>query len=309
MCAAGPSAGHEPDETFCRHDLIPMRYLNIPQPESLRGSSFDPRLDLLRRSLPAILAASAAVLAMAAILPACVARAQTSPAAQNPAAPAAAATASTKTPANKLARPHSKPSPAQPASTASVVAPALPAAPPAPDWPAKQQPTDASVVWDSQGLRIVASNSSLAQILREVSTVTGAKIEGMGADQRVFGTYGPGAVRDVLSELLDGSGYNVLMVGDLGQGTPRQIILSAPPTGPAPPVPNTPAEEEPPPEQEAQQPEPPQPPPAQNVPPAQNGFTPGMPVRTPQQILQEMQQRQQQLQQMQQQQQQNNPQN
>ena len=87
------------------------------------------------------------------------------------------------------------------------------------------------MVWDSHGLLIVASNSSLAQILKEVSTETGAKVEGMGQDQRVFGTYGPGPARDVLSQLLDGSGYNVLMVGDQGQGTPRRIVLSIRPGG------------------------------------------------------------------------------
>jgi len=31
----------------------------------------------------------------------------------------------------------------------------------------------------------------------------------------------------VLSQLLHGSGYNVMMIGDLGQGTPRQIVLSS----------------------------------------------------------------------------------
>ena len=48
----------------------------------------------------------------------------------------------------------------------------------------------------------------------------------MGADERIFGTYGPGPARDVLSQLLDGSGYNVLMVGDRGAGTPRRIVLT-----------------------------------------------------------------------------------
>ncbi len=57
----------------------------------------------------------------------------------------------------------------------------------------------------------------------------------MGQDQRIFGAYGPGPARDVLSQLLDGSGYNVLMIGDQGQGTPRRIVLSARPAGPAQP--------------------------------------------------------------------------
>ena len=152
-----------------------------------------------------------------------------------------------------------------------------------------------------------ASNSSLLQILKDVATATGASVEGLNSDQRIFGRYGPGPARDVLSQLLDGSGYNVVMVGDLGQGTPRQIMLSSQPKGPAPPVANnqnnTPDENA-----DAQDQPQPQPPPQQQPPAIRNGFTPGMPPRTPQQIMQEMQQRQQQIEQMQQQQlQQNNP--
>lgn len=196
-----------------------------------------------------------------------------------------------------------KPSPASVQTPASVQAD-----PPLPLWPANDHPNDATIVWNSRGLRIDASNSSLQQILREVSTDIGVKITGLNGDLRVFGTYGPGAARDVLSQLLDGSGYNVLMVGELGQGTPRQVVLTKQPTGPAPPVANSPnsgnddssADVEEPPQPQAPPPQPP------NMP---SGFGPGSQPRTPQQILQEMQQRQQQIeqQQLQQQQQRANP--
>jgi hypothetical protein len=63
-----------------------------------------------------------------------------------------------------------------------------------------------------------ATNSSLQQILSDVSTATGVKVEGTPGDQRVYGSYGPAPARDVLSQLLDGSGYNVLMIGDQGEG-------------------------------------------------------------------------------------------
>ncbi len=143
------------------------------------------------------------------------------------------------------------------------------------------------MVWDSQGLRIVASNSSLAQILKDVSAKTGATLEGMGQDQRIFGNYGPGPARDVLYQLLDGSGYNILMIGDQGQGTPRKIVLSARPTGSAQPSgnssPSTSNEEE---TQAEPQPEP-QPAPVRENSPA------GMPVR-PQPMPPEIPQRQQQ---------------
>lgn len=114
-----------------------------------------------------------------------------------------------------------------------------------PNWPANKKPVEASVVWDSHGLFIQASNSSLDQILNDISLKTGAKVEGMGGDERVFGTYGPGPARDVLTELLEGTGYNVLLVGDLGQGTPRRIVLSGRPTGAAQPSgQNNPAQNE-----------------------------------------------------------------
>ena len=204
--------------------------------------------------------------------------------------------------------PHQKkvappPPPAQPAQEL------VPPAPPPPNWPANDQPTLATVVWNSQGLRIDASNSSLQQILREVSTETGARVEGLHADQRIFGSFGPGPARDVLTQLLDGSGYNVLMIGDQGQGTPREIVLSERPKGPQPPVPpsqNLNAEDNN--NDVAEQPQPQPPPQPQPMPNATNGFNPGAPPRTPQQIIQELQQRQQQIQQMQQQQLQNNPQ-
>jgi hypothetical protein len=165
--------------------------------------------------------------------------------------------------------------------------PPAPVLPPVPNWPANDLPGAASVVYDSHGLLIVASNSSLSQILKDISTDTGAKVEGMGADQRIFGTYGPGPARDVISQLLDGSGYNVLMVGDRGQGTPRRIVLTIPPGSamqstanktPAPPrTEDTDADQQTP-EPEAEQEQPPT---------APNGTAPPVPVRTPQQMMQE----------------------
>jgi hypothetical protein len=83
------------------------------------------------------------------------------------------------------------------------------------------------VQWDSHGLRISAKNASLKQILADVASRIGAKLEGMGADERVFGEYGPAPAKEVLAELLQGSTYNVMLIGDQGQGTPRQIVLSA----------------------------------------------------------------------------------
>jgi len=147
--------------------------------------------------------------------------------AQAPSASSAAHVPSTA--AHKSAHAHSRPSPRHPQTPPTQTPPetvVLPPPPEIPHWPANEQPAEAFVAWDSQGLRINAANSSLEQIMKDVSTATGAKVEGLGNDQRVFGAYGPGQARDVLSQLLQGSGYNVLMIGDQGQGAPREIMLT-----------------------------------------------------------------------------------
>ncbi len=187
-----------------------------------------------------------------------------------------------------------------------------PPQPETPQWPVNETPVKPSVTWDSQGLRIQANNSSLHDILNEVSTDTGAKVEGMGTDERVFGEYGPGAARDVIAQLLHGSNYNVLMIGDQGEGTPRQIVLSARRTGsPANanrPNPDQPQDEDYVPDEPQADDQPVQPPVMTGRPPmpmVPQG-PPGTP-RTPQQVLQELQQRQQQMQDQQQQQQQQQP--
>ena len=194
---------------------------------------------------------------------------------------------------------HVRPSTAHHITAQTETAPTLitPPTPPPPDWPANDKPSPASVVWDSQGLRIEAQNSSLEQIMSDVSTATGTKIDGLDKDQRVFGVYGPGQARDVLSQLLQGSGYNVLMIGDEGQGTPRQILLSVRQKGEAhPAIPNqsNTADEDTENEDQQQQ---------QQAPgvPIRPAFGPGAAPRTPQQIMQEMQQRQLEMQQRQQQ--------
>jgi hypothetical protein len=135
---------------------------------------------------------------------------------------------------------------------------AKPPAPEVPEWPVNEKPAAAAITWDSQGLRIEAANSSLQQIMTDVATVTGTKVEGLDADQRVFGAFGPGPARDVLSQLLQGSGYNVLMIGDQGQGTPREIVLSSRNAAATPAVAGqpSPGEEDVEPEEQPQEPQP-----------------------------------------------------
>ncbi|MGD0682296.1 MAG: hypothetical protein ABR990_09610 [Terracidiphilus sp.] len=189
----------------------------------------------------------------------------------------APATAASSTPAHKTAHPHKHSVAAQTQSPTPPAA-AKPPEPELPKWPANEKPSPASVTWDSQGLRIDAANSSLAQILQDVATATGAKVEGFDSDQRVFGAFGPGPARDVLSQLLQGSGYNVLLIGDQGQGTPREILLSHRHAGTATAAVNpAPASDE-----DSDTDEQPQP----GQPPIRPGSIPGRPL-TPQQMQQQ----------------------
>jgi hypothetical protein len=84
-------------------------------------------------------------------------------------------------------------------------------------------------------LTVKADNSSLSQILHQVSSATGMKLDGLGGDERVFGSFGPGAPREVLTALLNGTSYNIMMVGDLPNGAPRELLLSNRAAGGAPP--------------------------------------------------------------------------
>ncbi len=113
------------------------------------------------------------------------------------------------------------------APSSAVPAPAPTTAPTTdPAWPVNAAASPAVVKWDSQGLRISAKNSSLREILNQVTSRTGATLEGLTSDERVFGEYGPGPAKEVLAQLLHGSAYNVMLIGEQGQGTPRQIVLS-----------------------------------------------------------------------------------
>ncbi|MGA9720541.1 MAG: hypothetical protein WBQ79_19840 [Acidobacteriaceae bacterium] len=108
------------------------------------------------------------------------------------------------------------PPPATPAPPVPTVAPSL----------FEQPPSPATVTADHNELTVKADNSSLAQILHQVSSKTGMQLDGLGGDERVFGSFGPAAPREVLTALLDGTSYNVVMVGDLPNGAPRELLLT-----------------------------------------------------------------------------------
>lgn len=199
---------------------------------------------------------------------------------------------------------------AQPAAASNPAD--LSAAPPAPspdphiapsllDKPA--QP--AKVTFAAGQLSVDADNSSLSEILHQLAATSGMSVDGISQDQRIFGSYGPGNPRDILSSLLDDAGYNVLMVGSTTDGAPRQLILTQRSNARVTQTANNAQPQQSDDDDDA-------PAPMNNYPPAgevqaQRVITPvpqqnpNGPVRTPQQMLQELQQmRERQMQQVQQ---------
>jgi hypothetical protein len=193
----------------------------------------------------------------------------------------------------------------------------LPPLPSGTQGPVPQVPLDAipavapQVSYQDGLLTIVAPNSTLGDILRGVRKHTSADIEiPPTASERVVTRLGPGPAREVLSELLNGSRFNYILLGSPQDANALvRVVLVAkavetPATAtpgaaaPAPGVTNAPSEaaEEP-------QDEPVEEPVDQGAVDAEQaaGQQPEQPpVKTPQQMLQEMQQRQLQMQQQQQ---------
>jgi hypothetical protein len=116
---------------------------------------------------------------------------------------------------------------------------ALPATPPTAAKPASAVPAAhrARVFFSGGQLEITADNSSLNQILRDVTRQTGMKITGGVIDQRVFGKYGPGAPAGILASLLDGTGSN-MMLRENAAHTPVELVLTPREGGVTPPSPD-----------------------------------------------------------------------
>jgi hypothetical protein len=131
-------------------------------------------------------------------------------------------------------------SPTHPRHHKKPVADPVPAPPPQPTVAPslfEQPAVPATVTAHKNELSVKADNSSLTQILHQVSSATGMRLDGLGGDERVFGSFGPGAPREVLTALLNGTSYNVVMVGDLPNGAPRELLLTRRASGGASPQP------------------------------------------------------------------------
>jgi len=204
--------------------------------------------------------------------------------------------------------------PTQPAPVAAAPTPPPPATPTAASYRAQIE------LFQGE-LSVIAQNSSLNQILRDISSLTGMKVTGGVTDERVFGTYGPGPAQDVLSKLLDGTGSNVLLKQDANHAV-TELVLTPRQGGVTPPNPNAAREAaaredtDLPPQfggrrrghSEPGRTQPGMPPPAESVAPPEQPATPTAPptdpntttqqspngVKTPQEIYEELSKKQQQ---------------
>jgi hypothetical protein len=127
-----------------------------------------------------------------------------------------------------------------PTPPTSVSSPSSVAAPIAATTPAANMEPHhrARVNYTGGMLEVRADNSSLNQILRDISRQTGMKIVGGVADQRVFGVYGPAPAATVLQTLLDGTGTNVLLK-ETADHAPEELMLSPQVGGISPPPPGS----------------------------------------------------------------------
>jgi hypothetical protein len=144
--------------------------------------------------------------------------------------------------AGKIAPAPSQPTPnAAPAAAAMQLPasqqPALPVAPAASAAQTYQVPASAElrpanapkISYSGGHLKIIADNSSLADILNALQTTTGAKLEGSQPDaERVFGQFGPGSPRQVLDALLAGSRYDFILLGSIEDPSNVQRIVLSP---------------------------------------------------------------------------------
>lgn len=121
-----------------------------------------------------------------------------------------------------------------PASTKAAKKPvkkaaAAPAEAPRPPLPEELPPVAPRVTYREGQLTIIAQNSTLQDILSAVRKATGAAIDApaAAAGDRVATRLGPGAPRDVLAALLNGSRFDYILLGSpASPGNVHRLILS-----------------------------------------------------------------------------------
>jgi hypothetical protein len=112
----------------------------------------------------------------------------------------------------------------------------VPPPPPQPPTPEQGPSSPAEVTYQGGQLTIVARNSTMSDVLAQVKQKTGAAVDMPPfSSERVVGRFGPGAPRDVMAQLLNGSHYDYVLLGSLADpGALKKIVLMARANGPEP---------------------------------------------------------------------------
>lgn len=142
------------------------------------------------------------------------------------------ASASAQTPHRmKPQKAAAKPSPVQPQA-----APAAQLTPVPPVTPEHGPSSPPQVNFQGGQLTIVARNSTMSDVLNAVKQNTGASVDmPAGSSERVVGQFGPGAPRDVMAQLLNGSHYDYVLLGSpADSGALNKIVLMAKASSPEP---------------------------------------------------------------------------
>lgn len=124
-----------------------------------------------------------------------------------------------------------------PVVTTDKLVEAMPQQPPAPPPTPEQGPSSPpEVSYQAGQLVIVARNSTMGDVLNAVKQKTGASVEMPPAStERVVGKFGPGAPRDVMAQLLNGSHYDYVLLGSPADpGALKKVVLMARVSGPQP---------------------------------------------------------------------------
>ena len=113
--------------------------------------------------------------------------------------------------------------------------PATPAYTPSPlqPVPLDQVPAVApKVTFEGGQLTVIAHNCTLADVLHAIKKQTGADVDvPPGATERVVADLGPGAPRDVITDLLNGTHFNYVIVGSPTDPSAVQSLALTPKSG------------------------------------------------------------------------------
>ena len=105
-----------------------------------------------------------------------------------------------------------------------------PLPPPPPLTPEQMPPQKPRVSWDGKELTIISTNSTLADILTEVRTLTGAALDipPNASHERIAAQLGPGPAREMLSTLLSWTDFDYIIQASDTDALAIQSVLLTP---------------------------------------------------------------------------------